>query len=245
MPQPEPALPVGDTNEAHWPPSLGTIRGEKAIVYHREFGSESGGRGWPGVQAADGVAEGPGSVYEVEMKFPVAEASAMEERLIGLAARFREPVEQIDRYFLHPCRDFARTDEALRLRRVGDEVELTWKGPRIDSASKTRQEILLPLPTGRRTVEEWTELLAALGFRTLAEVVKRRHAARILWQGAEVDAAIDHVQGLGDFLELEILARQGEIPVATACIESLARELNCGAAERRSYLELQIGARLG
>lgn len=184
-------------------------------------------------------------MYEVEMKFPVADASAMEEKLIGLAARFREPAEQTDRYFLHPCRDFARTDEALRLRRVGDEVELTWKGPRIDSAAKTRQEILLPLPTGRRTVDEWTELLSALGFRVLAEVVKRRHAARILWQGAEVDAAIDHVEGLGNFLELEILARQGEIPVATACVESLARELNCGTAERRSYLELQLEARLG
>lgn len=183
-------------------------------------------------------------VYEVEMKFPVADAAAMESRLVGLAARFREPVEQVDRYFLHPCRDFGRTDEALRLRRMGGDVELTWKGPRIDSAAKTRQEILLPLPKGSKTVEEWTELLAALGFRVLAEVVKRRHAARVLWQGAEVDAAIDHVEGLGHFLELEILARQGEIPVATACIESLARELACGQPERRSYLELQIGARL-
>ena len=184
-------------------------------------------------------------VYEVEMKFPVADASAMEQKLVGLAARFRQPVEQTDRYFVHPCRDFARTDEALRLRRVGDEAELTWKGPRIDSAAKTRQEILLPLPTGRRTVDEWTELLAALGFRVLAEVVKRRHAARVLWQGAEVDASLDHVDGVGNYLELEILARQGEIPVATACVESLARELQCGTAERRSYLELQIEARLG
>ena len=196
------------------------------------------------IVAAAGV-EGHPEVYEVEMKFPVADASAMEQKLVGLAARFREPVQQTDRYFVHPCRDFGRTDEALRLRRVGDEVELTWKGPRIDSAAKTRQEILLPLPTGPRTVDEWTELLAALGFRVLAEVVKRRHAARVLWQGAEVDAALDHVDGVGNYLELEILARQGEIQVATACVDSLARELSCGDAERRSYLELQLEARLG
>jgi adenylate cyclase class 2 len=196
------------------------------------------------IVAAAGV-EGHAEVYEVEMKFPVADASAMEQKLVGLAARFREPVQQTDRYFVHPCRDFGRTDEALRLRRVGDEVELTWKGPRIDSAAKTRQEILLPLPTGPRTVDEWTELLAALGFRVLAEVVKRRHAARVLWQGAEVDAALDHVDGVGNYLELEILARQGEIQVATACVDSLARELSCGDAERRSYLELQLEARLG
>jgi adenylate cyclase, class 2 len=184
-------------------------------------------------------------VYEVEMKFPVADPAAMEAKLVGLAARFRDPAEQIDRYFLHPCRDFARTDEALRLRRCGDEVEVTWKGPRIDSAAKTRQEVLLPLPSGPRTVDAWTELFTALGFRVLAEVSKRRHAARVLWQGAEVDVAIDHVEGLGDFLELELLAKQGEIPVAAACIESLAKELGCPPAERRSYLKLQIEARLG
>ena len=75
-----------------------------------------------GAEPAGGNAEGQSQVYEVELKFPVADASAMEQKLIGLAARFREPAEQTDRYFLHPCRDFARTDEALRLRRVGDEV---------------------------------------------------------------------------------------------------------------------------
>ena len=110
-------------------------------------------------------------MYEVEQKFPVADPAALEARLVGLAARFREPVEQVDRYFAHPCRDFVKTDEALRLRRVGDDVAATWKGPRIDSASKTRRELELglapvpPLPGGPRggqaTLDRWTELLEA------------------------------------------------------------------------------------
>lgn len=190
-------------------------------------------------------------MYEVELKFPLTEPQAVEGRLVALAARFREPVEQIDRYFAHPCRDFARTDEALRLRREGDDVAITWKGPRVDTATKTRREIELPLaPTaavpgdsGRgveQTLAAWTELLEAVGFRPVMSVAKRRLPARVPWQGTEIDAAIDHVHGLGDFLELELIARQGEVPLARACLESLARELGCGTPERRSYLELVL-----
>ena len=191
-------------------------------------------------------------MYEVEQKFRVADPAALEAELIGLAARFREPVEQVDRYFAHPCRDFVKTDEALRLRRVGDEVAVTWKGPRIDSAAKTRRELELalaavpPLPGGPRggqaTLDRWTELLEALGFRRVRDVAKRRRAARVPWQGTEVEVALDRVEGVGEFVELELQAAEGEVPLATACIESLAAALGGGAQERRSYLELVIAA---
>jgi adenylate cyclase class 2 len=191
-------------------------------------------------------------VYEVEQKFRVADPVALEAKLVALAARFRDPVEQLDRYFGHPCRDFVKTDEALRLRRVGDDVAVTWKGPRIDSASKTRRELELglaevpPLPDGPRggqaVLDRWTELLEALGFRRVRDVAKRRRGARLPWQGTEVEVALDRVEGMGDFLELELQAAEGEVPLANACIASLARELGCDTQERRSYLELMIAA---
>lgn len=190
-------------------------------------------------------------MYEVEQKYRVADPSILEARLVALAARFREPIHQVDRYFAHPCRDFARTDEALRLRRVGDLVAVTWKGPRIDSAVKTRRELELglaqvpPLPGGPRggqaTLDRWSELLEALGFRPVQEVAKRRRPARVPWRGTEVEVALDSVAGLGEFLELELQASPGELPQAAACIESLARELGCTDCERRSYLELVLG----
>ena len=189
-------------------------------------------------------------MYEVEQKYRVADRDVLEARLVGLAARFRDPVEQVDRYFAHPCRDFAKTDEALRLRRVGDDVAVTWKGPRIDSAVKTRRELELglaevpPVPGGPRgglaTLARWTELLEAVGFRRVMEVAKRRRTARVPWRGSEVEAALDTVAGLGEFVELELQASPGEWPQASACIESLARELGCGEPERRSYLELVL-----
>ena len=193
-------------------------------------------------------------MYEVELKFPVPDTRAIEQRLVALAARVHEPIEQVDRYFAHPCRDFARTDEALRLRRTGDDVAITWKGPRIDAATKTRREIELPLsaallqhgetsPPAECAIARWTELLEALGFRPVATVAKRRRPARVSWQGTEVDVVLDSVTGLGEYLELELQARAEEVPVARACLESLARELGCGVSERRSYLELLLAAR--
>ncbi len=189
-------------------------------------------------------------MYEVELKFSVADPRALEQRLGALGAKWHAPIDQIDRYFNHPCRDFARTDEALRLRHDGDGVAITWKGPRIDAATKTRREIELPLAMGLRkggdvahpasTVAEWTELLEALGFRPVATVAKRRQPARVHWQGMEVDVARDSVAGLGEYLELELQAGEAEVPLARACLESLAKELGCGACERRSYLELLL-----
>ena len=54
---------------------------------------------------------------------------------------------QEDIYFNSPIVDFAKTDEALRIRttKQGDEkhIFITYKGAKIDSESKTREEIEL------------------------------------------------------------------------------------------------------
>jgi adenylate cyclase, class 2 len=183
-------------------------------------------------------------VYEVELKFRLADAAAVVQRLESCGARFGPPLEQVDRYFAHPARDFAATDEALRLRRVGDDVAITWKGPRIDAATKTRLEIELPLaavaPAGAATLARWTDLLERLGFRPVREVAKRRRIARVSGDGPAIEACLDDVAGLGSFLELELVATAAEVDAARARIEALARDLGCQAPERRSYLELLL-----
>lgn len=183
-------------------------------------------------------------MYEVELKFSVIDIELLITRLTGLATRFRDPFQQVDRYFAHPVRNFAKTDEALRLRQVGDEVAVTWKGPRIDTAAKIRRELELGVmpcgPTEQATVVAWTELFEALGFRQVLEVIKTRRPGRVLWHGSEVEVALDEVEGLGSFTEFEIVAREGEVPLARDCVESLARELGLEAPEPASYLELLL-----
>lgn len=185
-------------------------------------------------------------VYEVEQKYPVADVAALEARLAGVAAGWHGVVEQADRYFGHPNRDFAATDEALRLRRTDDGVWITWKGPRLDASAKTRREIELPLAEAAvpasppATLDRWTDLLEALGFRRVREVAKRRRLATVAWDGVLIEVAIDHVAGLGDFVEFELQADAAGIALAATRVESLARHLGCTCPEPRSYLEMLL-----
>lgn len=180
--------------------------------------------------------------YEVEQKFPVDDLAEMEARLLALGARLAAPLEQRDRYFAHPSRDFAQTDEALRIRQIGGQCLVTYKGPKIDLATKTRREIELPLselPDGAG-IGQWTELFAALGFRTVAEVHKLRRPAHLMWQGAEIEIALDRVDQVGTFVEFELMADGENLEAAKARILSLAAALGLVAVERRSYLELLL-----
>lgn len=178
--------------------------------------------------------------YEVEQKFPVHDAESLRARLSLLGATLGAPVAQCDRYFNHPALDYAATDEALRIRQSGDERFITYKGPKIDATSKTRREIELPL-TGDDA--HWAELLVALGFRPVAEVRKSRCTCELLRQGFAVEVALDDVEQVGVYCELELQAEAAALDAARQCLQTLEQELELGAVERRSYLELLLARR--
>jgi adenylate cyclase class 2 len=180
--------------------------------------------------------------YEVENKFRVQDVEPVAQRLARYGARFDAPIEQTDQYFAHPVRDFAETDEALRLRRIGDQNLVTYKGPKIDQATKTRQELELPLAAGRDFAPAYRQLLEALGFRAVAEVRKRRRAGHFTWHDWPVTAALDEVQGLGQFVELELQSDAESLREAQARLIELAAELGLAERERRSYLELVLAS---
>ena len=56
--------------------------------------------------------------YEVELKFSLANPNEVLARLASLGVAAASPIEQVDRYFNHPVRDFGDTDEAFRIRSV-------------------------------------------------------------------------------------------------------------------------------
>ena len=176
--------------------------------------------------------------FEVENKFPVVDSDALRRKLEARGAVFAAAVSQCDAYFAHPARDFAATDEALRIRRVGRDAWVTYKGPKIDSATKTRRELEFLLAAG--TAEDFAELLAVLGFRPVAEVNKRRLSGELTWQEWPVTVALDFVAGLGAYLEIEVAADEANLDSARACLHSLAAELSLGPPERRGYLDLLL-----
>jgi len=178
--------------------------------------------------------------YEVEQKFPVSDMAALEARLLELGATISGLQREVDLYYAHPARDFAETDEALRIRRKGQRSWITYKGPKIDPATKTRREIDLPLPTGEQSAGAFGGLLEALGFTPVAEVRKSRRKAFIAWQGRQVECSLDDVEHVGTYAELELIAEADGVEAAKACIASLAERLELTGSERRSYLELLL-----
>jgi len=178
--------------------------------------------------------------YEVEQKHCVADEAALVKRLQERGGRFESSIEQSDHYFAHPCRDFAKTDEAFRIRVLGDKSLVTYKGPKLDTTTKTRQEIELPLDPADRDGSQFASLLAALGFTPVTVVRKRRRTFRIAAGGHEVDGALDQLDGLGCFVELELQASDENLESAKQIISTLASELELGPSERRSYLEMLL-----
>ena len=182
-------------------------------------------------------------MYEVERKFPVNSFDEIRSRLTALDCHFAEPVVQVDRYFAHPQRDFAQTDEALRIRSVGDRHRVTYKGPRIDRVTKTRREIELPLGPGSGTAEKMAEVFLQLGFREVATVRKQRTTADFTWNGMPIEVALDRVDQVGTFVELESMADETTLDSVRHQLNRLAQHLGLQESERRSYLELLLARR--
>lgn len=179
--------------------------------------------------------------YEVEQKFALADPAAIRTAMVRLGAVFEPPIDQADTYFCHPGRDFMSTDEALRVRQVGETNYFTYKGPKLDQQTKTRQEIEAPIGPGTAAREQFGEILFALGFSPVFTIRKRREPGAMIWQGFKVHIALDEVDRLGMFVELEATADDNSLAAARTAVLSLAKALQLTEPERRSYLELVRG----
>jgi adenylate cyclase class 2 len=183
---------------------------------------------------------GTNETFEVELKFPLGDVEAVLEMLRGLGAARHEAIAQRDVYFAHPARDFAETDEALRIRTVGAANELTYKGPIVDAVAKTRREIEVRCADGADGARDLAAILEALGFRPVRAVEKERVPFGLSWEGWPVELALDAVTGLGDFLEMELVVSDEQRDAARDTLVALAARLGLSESERRSYLCLLL-----
>jgi len=178
--------------------------------------------------------------YEVELKFPLDDSSALLSLLDDLNAEKQPSIEQTDLYFAHPVRDFATTDEALRLRSTGDKNRITYKGSLLDSETKSRREIEVSFADGTDALSQFTEILSILGFQKVRRVSKTRTPYTFTWQDRPIELVLDEVHDLGLYLEIETLSTEDDFESARQCILNLATHLGLENSERRSYLCLLL-----
>ncbi|RXK51284.1 class IV adenylate cyclase [Halorientalis pallida] len=177
-------------------------------------------------------------MYEVEVKVR-ADHEAVRERLADLDADPLGTVEQIDTYFDAPHRDFAATDEALRLREERDAdgaiTELTYKGPLVEAESKTREEIESEVAHRDRV----QAIFESLGFSPAATVEKERTR----FQVDEFTVTLDSVVGVGEFVEVETeCGREADVPAEREAAQDLLESLDLDPDDgiRTSYLGMLL-----
>lgn len=193
--------------------------------------------------------ETAGEPIEVEQKFYLADAAALQRRLRALAAIDQPSQRHADTYYQHPAKDFAHTREALRIRRIepltGNSppagTSVTYKGPYAADGVKARPELEWQLepsdPDGRRL----DQLLQHLGFTPVLTVRKTRRPFLLTRDGRQLTVTIDDAGAVGLFAEIEAIADgPAEAAACSRLVAQLAAELGLHQPQPKSYLRMAL-----
>ena len=179
-------------------------------------------------------------MVEIENKYRVSDWTALRATLAAWGASGDAVRRDTDHYFNAPDRDFAETDEAFRIRRIGTKNLLTYKGPKRDSSVKIRTEHEVEIAAGAENAATMVKILAGLGYRPVAVVAKSREVFHFTRHGLTWEACLDDVGAVGKFVEIETLAEENAVNAARTLLLQVAAELGLDAPEKNSYLQLLL-----
>ncbi len=175
-------------------------------------------------------------MIEVEVKAKINSFKEIEDKLENIGAVKSKKEFQEDIYFNSPVVDFAKSDEALRIRTTRENdhtnIFITYKGPKIDSASKTRKEIEM----GIDDAVKCSEIFEEIGFKKVRTVRKNRQ----YYKFENFEISLDDIEGLEPYMEIEIALDDGAdySDAQNKIFEFFERLGITDGFERTSYLEL-------
>ena len=170
-------------------------------------------------------------MIEKEVKIRISDKNklnALEKYVIERGGVLNREYVVIDEYFSHPCRDFKKTDEALRIRIQAGEVMLTYKCSRISQIPKIREEISVKVSDYNAA----RDILSKLGFNPLAKIIKYRREYML----NNLRIFVDEVKELGYFVEVEC----DDEDLILKFIDALKKMKICEGVEERTYLEMYL-----
>ena len=172
------------------------------------------------------------TMIEVEVKAKITSFNEIEKRLEALGAVKSRKEFQEDIYFASPIVDFAKTDEALRIRTTDNDIFITYKGPKLNNEAKTRKEVEMSIESASKAKDIFEEI----GFKEVRTVRKNRQ----YYTYENFEISLDDVEGLPPYMEIEIALDNGqEYDEAQSEIFRLFEKLGItDGFERTSYMEL-------
>ncbi len=170
-------------------------------------------------------------MLEIEVKARADHKNA-KEKLSDIGAEMIGVQHHLDTYFNAPHRDFTNTDEALRIRSVNGRSVMTYKGKKLDTVSKTREEFETQVDGGNAR-----NILLALGFEEAGLIRKTRE----VFTYNDLIICLDSVEGIGEFIEVEKIA-ESNIELHREQIFTFLEKLGIGEKDsiRTSYLEMML-----
>jgi adenylate cyclase class 2 len=175
-------------------------------------------------------------LIEVEVKAKIIDLNEVKEKLKKIKAEKIREEYQEDIYFDRKDIKFAENDKALRIRKIlingNVNSVVTYKGPKIDDLSKTREEIELDIGDSTKL----RKIFENLGFYKGACVFKKRE----IYEIDDYIISLDNVENLGDYMEIELDLEDGsDFQPALKEIFDIFNKLGVNDGfERNSYLEL-------
>lgn len=188
-------------------------------------------------------------MLEIEVKLPIDNADSIRDIITGLGFEEAGEFRERDLYFDSVQGQIKNSGQALRVRENTNlksgrtYAEVNFKDRKLDDVTMSRREVETEVVDG----EAMVDILKSLGFMPVEPYVVK---TRQLFCRYDMNACIDIVEGLGVFLELEIVA---EVPEGAdeqdvrieglSRIEDVLKQIGYSVEEtiNRSYLGLLMG----
>jgi len=198
-------------------------------------------------------------MIEVEIKVKISDPDLMRKNFKENNGIYNLSLDHEDTYFNMPkgLRDFKQTDEALRLRKsiefnrnnkkISQNINyfITYKGKKIDTSTKTREEIEVKI----NEIEDMKNILKLLGFREVFTVVKERELYDFKFKNTRIKALIDYIPILEQhFVEVELITESFEkVDKSREILFQFLENFGIKKQEsvRLSYLELIVNKLMG
>jgi len=138
---------------------------------------------------------------EIEAKMKVNDLGSIRAKLQACGAEPLSTVLETNTFFDTENRTLLARDHGLRLRHIrdsktqGESAIITFKGPRLQGALKTREERELTVGKAKDAMA----LLESLGFSRILSFQKRRESWKL--EGCQIE--LDELPHLGSFVEIE------------------------------------------
>jgi len=159
---------------------------------------------------------------EIELKFPLLNSEETINKLNSLAKPEKNGILQKDTYYNPPHKNFLDKkpiSEWLRLRESKKGNSINYKRWHNDSGNTTscdEHETLID------NLKEYREILTSLGFKEVIVVEKLRST----WSYKNTEIAIDMINDLGKFIEIEAKGEFKDKKEAEKHLYSVLNELN-------------------